>query len=948
MTSSNSVRRAVRQALFFGAATATAYSAYAAEPADEMKEVVVTGSRIRRVDAETASPVFVIDDKAIQQSGVQTVGDLMNRIPAVAGAAVNPQVNNGGGFGEANIELRGLDAKRTLILLNGRRIGLVGNSGAVDINMIPISIIERVEVLKEGAGAVYGSDAIAGVVNFITRKNVEGLEIGGQFGRTTRSDGQHYSIDLLWGANTDKLNFTVGGSYTNQEQVSANNRDFSRFALYLYSGVVSAGGSSRIPTGRVFLPAGNPVRTALGCSSVTRIAGTSGASTANYRCYTGADAYNYQPFNLLLTPQERGSVFSTLNYKVNDNVETYAEVLMNRTHSGFQIAPLPFDATADDTIVAANNIYNPFGIAFGGFNNANPNLRARLEALGNRQSDTTSDSKVINFGARGKILNTGWEWDIGANYARLDQGNHVTGYLFKPDLAKALGPSFYAGPGNTNPTCGTVAAPISGCIPLNIFNVTSPATLPALQALQTDYSTDGSFITEGFAASITGSIAPLPAGPLQTAFGIEYKKLEGKFFADHLVVATPPLFISCLISQEACTGNSSGDYNVKEVFVEALVPILKGVTGAEALNFSVGARYSDYSLFGNKTRAQFKIEYRPIQDLLIRGTYAQVFRVPTITDVFGAPAISNPTFADPCLHLTQAQVTANPNLAFACQFVVRDGSFAGDGTSQITSVITSNRAEKPETGSVITYGFVYDASWAQGLSFNVDFWRYKIDDLITNVDTNYSMSQCVQTGSPYFCGLITRYSAGPNAGRIAAFVAPTANLGTLETRGVDIGVKYALRNTPAGNFQFTLDTTKFTKYDNTPAPGTPTQEILGTYDQQFGNIAEWRALLGIGWSMSGFEALLTGRYVHSLEVPHADGADPFNSPSLPVPSVTTFDLSAGYEIEGTKTRLQIGVQNVTDKQPPLLYQNNVINANTDVSTYDSLGRRWFVSFKQKF
>src|SRR5262249_21436767 len=155
---------------------------------------------------------------------------------------------------------------------------------------------------------------------------------------------------------------------------------------------------------------------------------------------------------------------------------------------------------------------------------------------------------------------------------------------------------------------------------------------------------------------------------------------------------------------------------------------------------------------GNKTRAQFKLEYRPIQDLLIRGTYAQVFRVPTITDVFGAPAISNPTFADPCLHLTQAQVNANANLLKACQGVAHDGSFAGDGTSQITSVITANPNEKPETGSVITYGFVYDASWAQGLSFSVDVWQYKIDDLITNVDTNYSMNQCVQTGLQQFCG----------------------------------------------------------------------------------------------------------------------------------------------------------------------------------------------------
>jgi outer membrane receptor protein involved in Fe transport len=571
-----------------------------------------------------------------------------------------------------------------------------------------------------------------------------------------------------------------------------------------------------------------------------------------------------------------------------------------------------------------------------------------LEALGNRQSDTDSDSKVINFGVRGDIGNTGWNWETVGSYSRLDQNNHVTGYLFKPDLKLAVGPSFYAGPGATNPTCGTVTVPIPGCIPLDIFNVTSTATLPALNALNTDYFTTGSFITEGFSATVNGAIFDLPAGPVQTAIGVEYRSLEGKFFADHLVVATPPLFISCLISQEACTGNSRGDYNVREIYFEGFVPILKDMTGAQALNASVGVRYSDYSMFDAKTRAELKVEYRPVTDLLIRGTYAQVYRVPTINDLFGAPAISNPTFADPCLHLTAAQVAANPHLSLACKGVATDGSFAGDGTSQITSVILSNPAVKPETGTVLTYGFVYDMSFVKGLSFSVDVWQYKIDDLISNIDTNYSMNQCVSTGSPYFCGLINRYTSGPNSGRIAAFIQPTTNLGSLETSGIDFGIKYALRETPIGAFNFTLDMTHITKYDSKPAPDVPTQEVVGTFDKQFGNIAQWRGLLGIGWSYDSFDALLTGRYVHSLEVPHADGADPFNSPSLPIPSVVTFDISAGYNFEGTKTRIQAGVQNVGDKQPPLFYQNNVINANTDVSTYDSLGRRWFVNIKQKF
>ena len=217
MSSNLSIRQAVRLAVGAAGAAATAgYSplvmaqaatgaAETAAPDAALQEVVVTGSRIRRVDAETANPIQVIDSTLIEESGITTVGDLVQRIPSIGGKATNPSVNNGGGFGESSIELRGLSAKRTLILVDGHRIGLVGTtSDATDVNQIPLNSIDHVEVLKEGAGAIYGSDAIGGVVNFITRKDVEGLEISGDYGRTGHSDGSHHSVNLLFGTNTDK------------------------------------------------------------------------------------------------------------------------------------------------------------------------------------------------------------------------------------------------------------------------------------------------------------------------------------------------------------------------------------------------------------------------------------------------------------------------------------------------------------------------------------------------------------------------------------------------------------------------------------------------------------------------------------------------------------------------------------------------------------------------
>jgi outer membrane receptor protein involved in Fe transport len=402
-----------------------------------------------------------------------------------------------------------------------------------------------------------------------------------------------------------------------------------------------------------------------------------------------------------------------------------------------------------------------------------------------------------------------------------------------------------------------------------------------------------------------------------------------------------------LLAQETCTGDSFAEYNVRELYTEFFVPLVRDIPGIKALNVTAGVRYSDYSKesIGDDTNAQFKVEYRPISDILIRGSYAQVFRAPTIVDLSLAPTQSAPTFTDPCEGIVAADVAANPNLALACEGVPLDGSFA-QPLSQITSVLLGNQELKPETGDVKTYGVVYDASWAPGLSLTVDYWDYHIEDIITNLDVNFSAEQCVQTGAPQFCGLIFRYTDPINAGLIKVFQQPTVNLGELNTDGVDIGIKYALRGTGAGDFNISLDATHINSYESISAPGAPPQEVAGTFDRQFGNYAKWRGLLGFGWSMAGFDGLLTVRYIDSVEIIDPDGA-PGVQPNLNIPSVTYYDLTLGYTFP-TETKVQVGAINLGDKDPPILYQNNVINANTDVSTYDTLGRRWYVGVTQKF
>ena len=369
-----------------------------------------------------------------------------------------------------------------------------------------------------------------------------------------------------------------------------------------------------------------------------------GQSLTNYRCFHNPDdLYNYAPLNLLVTPQERGSLFSKFNYKINDDVEAYASVLYNRTRSGFQFAALPFDAQTDNVVISKNSIYNPFGIDFGGNTTGNTNAQWRLLGLNPRNSDSISDSKVASLGLKGKLLNTGWEWDLFSMYGRLDQTALINGYFFGNACCKMPWDPRSSALAECRPAAqpqrrSLTARPLTSSRS-TIRPVRPPHSRAAFTAVSTGYNTDHTFTTRNVALDLNGKVWTLPAGDIQASVGAEYRYQEGIFKADQIVQAQPPLFADCAISNEACTGNSRAHYSNKEFYGELFVPILKNVPGAYALNIDAGVRYSDYTIFKKTTRAQFKLEYRPIADLMIRSTFAQVYRAPTIQDIAQAPAI---------------------------------------------------------------------------------------------------------------------------------------------------------------------------------------------------------------------------------------------------------------------------------------------------------------------
>jgi outer membrane receptor protein involved in Fe transport len=960
----NQLSSAVRLALLGVATTTGVAYAQTATTTDQksqaLETIVVTGSNIRRVDIETANPVVTIDRAQIQASGKVNIGDLIQDLPSIAGNAMNPQVNNGG-VGTAGVSLRGLGSNRTLLLLNGHRIAFQ----LQDLNLLPISVVERIEVLNDGASAVYGSDAIAGVVNIITRTNYQGAEFGADYGQSDRDDGTRKAIHAILGQTTDKGSIVFGLQYDKQDQVAASNRNFSKAAQYSYNTRINThAGSSRTPGGRLFVPINSPIAKALGCkddgsghTSVTlsgnKLPTKTGPTTsADYRCYNSAtDGFNFQAVgNYDLIPEERTGMFVLGNYKLTDSIEAYIELLYHKTVAHTQLAPYPFDLAGNHLVIPANQYYNPFGISFGD-NGGSSSILSRLSNIGNRGQKISDTTELANAGLKGSFGDTSWTWDAHVSYGKKTVESQILNYL----NISAIKDDF-----------GCTTAPGAGsCTPIDIFNLSDPNTIAILNSAKINPFSSTLYQTKSAEVTANGSVFALPAGDVQLAVGGDYRKeyLNGQ--VDPLITTTyatdaggNPLLL-CPGPASVCSSAAQGGYSVKEAYAELLIPVLKDVPFAHSLNIDLGDRYSKYSDFGSTSNWKAAVEWRPIEDLLLRATVAKVFRAPSPTDMFAGPSQDAPTASDPCGGV--AGVSTNK----AC----KGFNVPTQVNSQLTGFIMGSQfaAEhglstaqlQPEFGKSFDYGFVYDPSWLPGLSVNADYYRILLDNLIVSGTgiAQTILTQCFNTQGP-ICGNIFR---GPD-GRISFVVESAFNSGDLVTQGFDVGAHYRLPTTEWGNFRFGADATYIQKYD-IAQPGF-TQHLAGHYDKTFGNFARVRGLASIDWNLGAISANWTTRYVGPITVGYANsglgpsGANPGQGSDAyhpnPVGPVFHFgalaysNLSVGYNIEPINTFVQVGVDNVFDRQPPILYLNNVLNANTDVSTYDLIGRFYRASVTVKF
>jgi outer membrane receptor protein involved in Fe transport len=897
-----------------------------------LKAVVVTGSLIRRVDLETASPVVMIDRQDIANTGKPTLGDVLQQLPSIRGNATNTQNNsNGGGVasplteggdGASRVSLRGLGTGRTLVLINGQRML------NADMNLIPQAMIERVDVLAEGASTTYGSDAVGGVVNFILRNDFNGAEVTLNDGISSHGDGQRHGFSLTMGRSTDKYSLAGGIDYNKYNAVPATRRDFSKAQLYLSGGQVVVAGSSSIPAGRMQIPDSLAGRFDCPATGQVTLASGDGTSLDDYRCRNPDDTFNYAAFNYIQVEQKRTDGFILGSYNLTDNVTAFLDVFYNHTNSAGQDAAAPV-GTGDGLIIPSSAPFNPFGVTFSqnvlpGDPDSGYTFQTRLTGAGTRiHPYTTSTGQAIG-GLRGRFGDSSWNWNVTLNYGHTARTQRDENELSIPDLQAAIDRG------------------------VNIFDQANNGEALSAGALTATYEKFESLRQIQFGAD--GELWSLPAGPMQLSVGGLYRKQTMNYTVDPFAVLDP-VTTTCAILQEACGSPGRGSDNVKELFAETLIPLLSNVPGAYSLNVDLGIRASDYASAGSTTNKKIAIEWRPIQDLLVRGTISEVFRAPNLDQLYNGRSLVQPALNDPCVHLPAAELAAH---AAACQYV--PVNWNGNDVAQVNTFYSGARVVganlKPEHGKSVDFGLVYDPAWLPGLNTSLDFWHIYLYDTLVPIDGRTVVNACFDNNASPFCAFIHRQDTTTrNPGQVFVIDTPVVNLGSLSTSGIDFTINYKIPHfnfgsVNPGDFKVGLDTSYTSTFKNSATPGQPGEETIeyaGTLSPQFGNISRWRAAATINWALGNWDAQWRTRYISSVTALQADAA---TNASLPMASVVYSDLQLGVAVPTIHTRFDVGVDNISDRRPPLYYQNGQVN--TDTATYETMGRYYWARATLRF
>ncbi|WP_207912477.1 TonB-dependent receptor domain-containing protein [Parafrankia sp. BMG5.11] len=942
--------------------------------------IVVTGSRIQRRDLTSTSPLATVQDEEFKLSGSVNVEQVINTLPQVVPGATSFSNNPGGGV--ATLNLRGIGTARTLVLVNGRRYVSFDPQQIVDLNTIPQFLLDSVDVVTGGASAVYGSDALAGVVNFRLKQDLSGIEAGGQYSITDRGDGARYQGFVAIGANTGdgRGNVTAYAEYFRRKSVFQGAREFSRFALGDDGTVLSPAGSPTTPQGRISVAPTSVVGVdpdGAGPLTAPTLTRGVGAYASDFGANFGSpgvsdvfdfpgDLYNYAPANYLQVPQERYSIGGYGHYDITDNMTAFVEATFVNNRVANELAATPVGGTfnvnlansqaylsaadfaqlqqidANETAInaarAAAGLAPLFGpAATGGLDARLPgivqlSISRRILETGSRNTLDERNAFRVLAGVRGGAF-ADWTYEAYYSYARTRNANIQAGNISSSAYRRAV-------------ENGTIN--VFGAGTLDQADVDSISILAQNGEIST---------LQVASASLAGTLGNFGWGAedIGLAIGTEYRKVAAQFIPD-----------TALSSGDVVGFNAgdptAGSYNVKEVFGEIRVPLIADKPFFYRLDLNGAARYSDYSLeaVGGTWTYAGGIEFAPVPDITFRAQYQRAVRAPNVGELFGGQSNGFPGATDPC---SLASAATNATINALCQATGVPAGLVGNAglqpASQIQGLFGGNPDLEEETSDTYTAGVVIRPSFIPRLNISVDYFNITVDNYISTLGggLNGTLDLCynvIQDINSVYCQAIANGGRNPANGQIGDGdflpLIGNANVAKVETQGVDLQVDYSMPlsfgmfgEESKVNFFFLGTYTKDFKFyavqdldDFTQCAGRFGQLVCGNPQPKY----KWSSRLS--WIDGPLTTSLRWRHLGSVR--DDDVSTDYVVERLK--SYNLIDLSLGFDIT-EQFSLSMGVNNLFDKQPQLIGDNQE-QGNTYPGVYDVLGRDYFVSVNLKF
>jgi iron complex outermembrane receptor protein len=1013
------VRYAVRLAIAAAAAGASSVALSQGAPATtdtgkELEEVIVTGSRIAASPNDVSvAPVMTVTAADIEKTGLVRVEDVLNQLPQVVAESNSGQSISSDGT--ASVSLRGLGSTRTLALINGRRMqpgGSITNVSSADINQIPAAMIERVDVLTGGASSTYGADAVAGVVNFIMNTHFTGVKVDFDYSFNQHTNdnaiagaalvaaglpvpgsftgGQSRDWSVVIGANfaDGKGNATAYGTYLNTSPVVGSQLDYAACTLNSADSVpaagkawdpLSCGGSSTSATGRFKMYGITP----LGTSSTRLLNRTVDKDTGLFRPYKAStDSYNYGALSYAQRQAERYTAGAMLNYDVSEHMNVYSETMYALNTTAGQYGPSGAFAYVTPTISCNNPLLTPseLGLLCDPTNVAAnhalyPTLAPDQIRIQVARRSVESGGRVDNYksssirevmGMKGSV-GEAWTYDVYGQFGITNMADKQDGFLGAQQINNALDVVANPAVGGVvgvpagTPVCASAVTGVNPtCVPWNIWQKggVTPDQLTYLLT-QSSYSADATeYVLSG---SVTGDLGkygikvPSATDPVIVNVGTEYRQESFEFNPDYV-------FANGLASG----GNGAftpiaGTFHVNEYFFETKVPIADNKPGIYHLGFEGGYRFSDYSLGYSTNTYKLGLEWAPIQDLKVRGSYNVAVRAPNISDLYAPAFVGAGGNADPCWSDTPTFTVAE------CQLTglnpLRYGKVGANPAAQINNTTGGNLNLVPETADTYTIGFVLQPLAVRGFVMSVDYYHISIADAIQNLSTDTVLNVCAKAADPEYCSRIHR---NPTTGTLwedtVSFVdTDTRNIGTLSTSGFDLSARYNLPIGTMGKLNFLLSGTRVTDFSQQPTPKSPTYDCTGLYGTVcYAPTPDWKHTFETDWATPWAGLILTGRWRYTAAVDvDKSSSNPFLQGAYQpgfghIGSYSYLDLSASISW-GQHLNFRVGANNVTDKGPPIVANGNLSNCpnttcndNTWVGTYDTLGRYLYAHVSAKF